>query len=130
MAIGSGEERRKTTNGTKEEDVDNRSLPGVSSGSLGCAEPTAPSADCRPKENRKKPVVPSGDGGDRLRGSRREGAEPKWQRCRSASPELRRWLQAKSSYRDGWTPRFQWGLRETPDPSGERDVGPGGLRRS
>ncbi|KAJ1172966.1 hypothetical protein NDU88_004808 [Pleurodeles waltl] len=72
MAIGSGEERRKTTNGTKEEDVDNRSLPGVSSGSLGCAEPTAPSADCRPKENRKKPVVPSGDGGDRLRGSRRE----------------------------------------------------------
>ncbi|KAJ1138355.1 hypothetical protein NDU88_004742 [Pleurodeles waltl] len=72
IAIGSGEERRKTTDGTKEEDVDDRSLPGMSSGSPGCAEPTAPPADCRPKKNRRNPVVPFGDEGDRLRGARRE----------------------------------------------------------
>ncbi|KAJ1100307.1 hypothetical protein NDU88_005393 [Pleurodeles waltl] len=70
LAFGSGEEERKTTDGTKEEGVDDRKLRGVSSGSPGCAELTAPSADCRPQENRKKPVVPSGDEGNRLREKR------------------------------------------------------------
>ncbi|KAJ1179705.1 hypothetical protein NDU88_004939 [Pleurodeles waltl] len=72
IAIWSGEERRKTTDGTKEEDENDRSLPGVSSRSLGCADPTALSTDCRQKENSRKPVVPFGDEGDRLRGARRE----------------------------------------------------------
>ncbi|KAJ1137588.1 hypothetical protein NDU88_003986 [Pleurodeles waltl] len=66
LAFGSGEEEKKTTDGTEKEGVDDRKLRDVSSGSSGCAGPTAPSADCRPKENRKKPVVPSGDEGDRL----------------------------------------------------------------
>ncbi|KAJ1202347.1 hypothetical protein NDU88_006147 [Pleurodeles waltl] len=72
MAIGSGEERRKTTDGTKEKDEDDRSFQGVSSRFPDCAEPTAPSTGCRQKENSRKQVVPFWDEGDRLRGARRE----------------------------------------------------------
>ncbi|KAJ1129202.1 hypothetical protein NDU88_007573 [Pleurodeles waltl] len=71
-AIGSGKEKRSTADEKKEEDVEDRKRPGVPSGSSDCAEPTAPSADCRLKEYRKKPAVPSRDEEDRLRGVRRE----------------------------------------------------------
>ncbi|KAJ1103833.1 hypothetical protein NDU88_001254 [Pleurodeles waltl] len=41
--------------------------------------------------------------------------EPRWRRCISASAELRRWLQAKSSHRDGRILRFHAEPRETPE---------------
>ncbi|KAJ1191578.1 hypothetical protein NDU88_000894 [Pleurodeles waltl] len=79
LAFGSGAEERKTTDGEKKEGVDDGELRDVSSGSPSWAEPAAPSADYRPKENRKKPVVPSRDEGDRLREAGRE-SQPRFRR--------------------------------------------------
>ncbi|KAJ1203287.1 hypothetical protein NDU88_007075 [Pleurodeles waltl] len=69
---------------------------------------------------------------------RAEDAENRsWRKYRSASAELCRQLLAKSSHRDGRTPRFQWGLQETPEKllqyfvaPQDRDGGPGGPRQS
>ncbi|KAJ1161924.1 hypothetical protein NDU88_002404 [Pleurodeles waltl] len=79
LAFGSGTEERKMTDGKKKEGVDVRELRDVSSGSPSWAEPAAPSAEYRPKENKKKPVVPSWDEGDRLWEARRE-CQPRFRR--------------------------------------------------
>ncbi|KAJ1116631.1 hypothetical protein NDU88_004837 [Pleurodeles waltl] len=72
LAFGSDVEERKMTDGKKKEGVDDRESRDVSRGSPSWAEPAAPSADYRPKENTKKPVIPSRDEGDRLREAGRE----------------------------------------------------------
>ncbi|KAJ1203467.1 hypothetical protein NDU88_007253 [Pleurodeles waltl] len=71
-AIGSGVDKRKTAEETREEDEDDRSSPDVSGGSQGCVEPSAPHKGCGQKVKSRKPVVPFGDEGNRLRGARRE----------------------------------------------------------
>ncbi|KAJ1102068.1 hypothetical protein NDU88_007126 [Pleurodeles waltl] len=65
LAFGSDAEERKTTNGKKKEGVDDGESRDVSSGSPSWSEPVAQSADYRPKENTKKPVVPSRDEGEK-----------------------------------------------------------------
>ncbi|KAJ1185138.1 hypothetical protein NDU88_001933 [Pleurodeles waltl] len=70
--IGSGVHKRKTTEQTREKDEDDRSPPDVSGGSQGCAEPSAPFKGCGQKDKSRKPVVPFGDEGNRLRGARRK----------------------------------------------------------
>ncbi|KAJ1122526.1 hypothetical protein NDU88_001012 [Pleurodeles waltl] len=67
LAFGSDVEERKTTDGKKKEGMEDRESRDVSRGSPSWAEPAAPSADYKPKENTKKPVVPSMDEGHRLR---------------------------------------------------------------
>ncbi|KAJ1105213.1 hypothetical protein NDU88_002621 [Pleurodeles waltl] len=71
-AIVSGVHKRKTTEETRKEVEDDRISPDVSRGSQGCAEPSAPFEGCGQKEKSRKPVVPFGDEGNRLRGARRE----------------------------------------------------------
>ncbi|KAJ1198916.1 hypothetical protein NDU88_002754 [Pleurodeles waltl] len=72
LAVGSVAEERKTTEGKKKEGMDDWESRDVCSGSPSWAEAAAPSADYSPKENTKKPVVPSRDEGDRLREAGRE----------------------------------------------------------
>ncbi|KAJ1127147.1 hypothetical protein NDU88_005550 [Pleurodeles waltl] len=57
LAFGSDAEERKTTDRKEKEGVDDGESRDVSRGSPSWAEPAAPSADYRPKENTKKLVV-------------------------------------------------------------------------
>ncbi|KAJ1147005.1 hypothetical protein NDU88_013256 [Pleurodeles waltl] len=72
LAFGSVAEERETTDREKKEGVDDGESRDVSSRSPSWAEPAVPSAYHRPKENTKRPVVPSRDKGDRLREAGRE----------------------------------------------------------